>query len=100
MTEETWNRLGAAALGVGVVFGLMPILPDPARIAALGVALGLAVAAFVVRRRVRSAADREGLDAHGAGAGSLDSPAAWRQSNRIGQLPDQRHDSGFGGSSL
>ena len=98
MTERTWQGLGIAALAVGVVLGLMPILPDAQRLVALAVALGLAVAAVVVRRRVRSSADHDGLHGHGSGTGPHD-----LQARHLGaeQPPDQRHmgfGSGGGGS--
>jgi hypothetical protein len=92
MTERTWQGIGVAALAVGIVFGAVPILPDALRVVALVVALGLAVAAWGVRRQVRSSADREGLDAHGAGTGLHD-----LQARNLGaeQPPDQRYI-GFG----
>jgi hypothetical protein len=89
MTERTWQGLAVAALGVGIVFVLVPILSDVLRLVALVVALGLAVAAWMVRRRVRSSVDdREGLDSHGAGMGLHDGQAT----NVGGDQPvDQRH---------
>ncbi len=99
MTERTWQGIAVAAVGIGIVFGLVPTLSDALRIVALVVALGLAVAAWMVRRRVRSSVDdRHGLDAHGAGTGLHDLQARNRGAE---QAPDQRHmgyGTGGGGS--
>ena len=89
MTERTWQGLGAAALAVAVVLGLMPILPDTLRLVALVVAFGLAVAAAVVRRRVRSSADHEGLYGHGSGIGPHDTPATGRGVDEVMPAPAQ-----------